>query len=91
MRPHPPFPAPWRPRRAPWPVRVAAVAVLALVQVLGTHGAAFRQPDARAVDLLAAMLLIAGPALLLAIRWRPGPAAAAIVGTTLVYFALGYP
>jgi signal transduction histidine kinase len=70
---------------------VAGVAVLALVQVLGTHGAAVRQPDARAVDLLAVLLLVAGPALLLALPRSPGPAAAAAVAVTIAYFALGYP
>ncbi|BCT75344.1 two-component sensor histidine kinase [Sinomonas cyclohexanicum] len=81
----------WAGRRPPWPLRVAAVVFLALIQVLGTHGAAFRQPEARPLDALAATLLVAGPALLLAVPRRPGPAAAAVVGVTLVYFALGYP
>ncbi|MDP9883227.1 signal transduction histidine kinase [Sinomonas atrocyanea] len=81
----------WVHRRAPWPIRVAAVAVLALVQVFGTHGAAFRQPGARPVDAFAVILLVAGPALLLALARTPGPAAAAIVAVTLVYFGLGYP
>ncbi|WP_430296157.1 sensor histidine kinase [Sinomonas sp. B1-1] len=81
----------WAGRRPPWPFRVAGVAVLALVQVLGTHGAAVRQPDARAVDLLAVLLLVAGPALLLALPRWPGPAAAAAVAVAIAYFALGYP
>lgn len=85
VRPH------WAARRPPWSIRVAAAVVLAVIQVAGTHGAAFRQPEARAVDALAVVLLAAGPALLLAIAWKPGPAAAAIVGVTLIYFALGYP
>jgi signal transduction histidine kinase len=67
------------------------VALLALIQVLGTHGAALRQPEARPVDALAVVLLVAGPAALLAIPRRPGPAAAATVAVTIVYFALGYP
>ncbi|WP_413250314.1 sensor histidine kinase [Sinomonas flava] len=81
----------WAGRRPPWPFRVAGVAVLALVQVLGTHGAAVRQPDARAVDLVAVLLLVAGPALLLALPRWPGPAAAAAVAVTIAYFALGDP
>lgn len=81
----------WAGRRPAWPVRVVAVVVLALIQVLGTHGAAFRQPEARPLDALAAALLIAGPLLLLALPGRPGPVAAVVVGITLVYFALGYP
>ncbi|WP_443020123.1 hypothetical protein, partial [Sinomonas atrocyanea] len=81
----------WAHGRAPWPIRVAAVVVLALVQVLGTHGAAFRQPGARPLDALAVVLLVAGPAFLLGLARRPGPAAAAVVAVTLVYFGLGYP
>jgi signal transduction histidine kinase len=65
--------------------------VLALVQVAGTHGAAFRQPEAHPVDALAVVLLLAGPALLLVLPPRPGPVAAAVVAMTLVYFSLGYP
>ncbi|NUP73278.1 MAG: sensor histidine kinase [Sinomonas sp.] len=75
----------------PWAIRVAAVAFLAAVQVVGTHVASFRQPDARPLDALALVLLVAGPALLLALRSRPGPVAAAVSAVTIAYFAMGYP
>ncbi|MEA5456272.1 sensor histidine kinase [Sinomonas sp. JGH33] len=81
----------WRPRRAPWSLRVAAAVVLALIQIVGTHVAALRQPEARPLDALAVILLAAGPGLLLLLRLWPGPAATAIVAVTLGYFALGYP
>ncbi|WP_336852621.1 sensor histidine kinase [Sinomonas albida] len=85
---------PWsgrsRPRRAPWPVLVVAAGVLAVVQVVGTHVSSFRQPTAHPLDLVAAVLLVAGPALLIGLRRRPGPVVAAVAAVTIAYFALGY-
>ncbi|WP_422935899.1 sensor histidine kinase [Sinomonas sp. P47F7] len=71
-------------------MRVAGAAVLAVVQIVGTHVSSLRQPDARPLDALAIVLLVAGPALLLALRRRPGPAVAAVAAVTIAYFALGY-
>ena len=86
---------PWsggsRPRRAPWPVLVVAAGILAVVQIVGTHVSSFRQPTARPLDLFAAVLLVAGPALLIGLRRRPGPVVAAVAAVTIAYFALGYP
>ena len=82
---------PWRHRRLPWPARLAGAIVLALVQLAGTHVASVHQTGARPLDVVGIILLAAGPALLLALRWRPGPVAAAVAAVTIVYFALGYP
>jgi signal transduction histidine kinase len=63
---------------------------LAAIQVLGSFGAAHQQPERRPIDLLAVLLLLAGPAFLL-VRRRP---VLRVVGTTAAaaaYLAWGYP
>ncbi|WP_077490355.1 sensor histidine kinase [Sinomonas mesophila] len=77
--------------RVPLPFAVAGAVVLSAIQLAGTHGAAFRQPEARPLDAFGIALLVAGPALLVALRWRPGQAASAVVALTIGYFAAGYP
>jgi len=68
------------------------VSVLALVQLLGSLGAARAQPDRRPIDLLAVVLLLTGPA---ALGWMTPtrvPVVTLVVGAaTGVYLALGYP
>lgn len=72
--------------------RLLLPALLAgLFQVAGSFGAATRQPPARPLDALAVVLLLAGPALLLARRRFP---IATLAGTSAVlfgYLAAGYP
>lgn len=81
---------PWRGGAVPWSARVVGAAVLAAVQLIGTHVVSLRQPGAHPVDVVAVVLLVAGPALLLVLPRRPGPIAAGICALTVVYFALGY-
>lgn len=90
------WPPPWhsgagRARRLRWPARLAGAVLLALIQLVGTHVAAAHQQAARSLDVVGIVLLIAGPALLLALSRSPGPVAAAVVAVTIAYFALGYP
>jgi len=80
----------WRGGRLP---RATGAVVLALLQVLGTLGAAHGQPDRRALDALGLALLLAGPAgfLLLTTRRRV-PAVTVLAGVaTAAYLLLGYP
>lgn len=73
------------------PPTVVVVAVVAVIQLVGTFFAAARQRELRDLDLLAVLLLLAGPALLSLRRRLPGPMAAGVTAVTLAYFALGYP
>jgi signal transduction histidine kinase len=81
---------PWaRPGARP-PVYVLPVAV-AFVQVFGTFGAQQDQPDRVHLDPLGVLLLLAGPAALLARRRHPLPTLVAVAGVSLVYMQLRYP
>ena len=65
--------------------------VVALFQVMGSLGAADRQPDRRSIDALAIVLLLIGPAAL-AVRDRwPLVAVAVAVAAADVYVAFGFP
>jgi signal transduction histidine kinase len=69
-----------------------AVAVLVAVAQLGlTTGAAQRQPGRQPLDLLAYLLLAAGPAALLWRRRSPAVVLAVVMASNVLYFALGYP
>jgi signal transduction histidine kinase len=72
-------------------VRWFAVAVLALVQVAGTLGAAHAQPQSRPVDAVGVALLLTAPASLLLIRRSPAVAALLTGAATALFIALGYP
>jgi signal transduction histidine kinase len=64
---------------------------LALFQVIGSFGAAENQLDRRAIDAVAVVLLLIGPAAL-AVRDRwPLVAVAASIGAADLYVGLGYP
>jgi signal transduction histidine kinase len=64
---------------------------IAVFQVVGSFGAAANQPGRRAIDGVALVLVLLGPAALaLRDRW-PVPAAAVAVGAADVYVGLGYP
>ncbi|MEA2972345.1 MAG: hypothetical protein QOG82_803 [Actinomycetota bacterium] len=64
---------------------------IALFQVIGSFGAADNQPERKAVDALALILILAGPAAL-AVRDRwPLAAAAVAIAAADAYVALGYP
>ncbi len=72
--------------------RIALTVVLALVQLVGSAGAARAQPERRSLDLLAVAVLMAGPvALALTARARV-PLVTVVVGAvTAAYRVLGYP
>ncbi len=64
---------------------------IAFFQVIGTHFAADNQPDKRALDWAAYVLLLLGP-LALTLRWRyPVPVLASVLGVTVTYLALDFP
>ena len=70
---------------------VAVAGLVAVVQLGLTTLAARRQPERQALDLLAYLLLAAGPVALLW-RWRsPAGVLAVVTAACVVYFALGYP
>jgi signal transduction histidine kinase len=70
---------------------IVLVAGVALVQVVGSFGASRGQPEREALDPLAIVLLLAGPAMLLARRRYPAGVLAAVLSTSLLYMVLGYP
>ncbi|MBA3719282.1 MAG: sensor histidine kinase [Nocardioidaceae bacterium] len=63
---------------------------LAAFQLAGTFGASREQPERRAVDLVAVLLVLAGPAALLWVRQRPDLVAGFVSGVTLSYLLAGY-
>ena len=73
-------------RRALWP----AVA-LAVFEVVGTIGASQGQPEARDLDALAFLLVLAAPVALIWRRTRPQVALGVAFASALVYLALDYP
>jgi signal transduction histidine kinase len=73
------------------PTDLAVAGLVGAVQLLLTTAAARNQPDRQPLDLLAYLLLAAGPAALI-FRWRwPAGVLAAVMASNVVYFALGYP
>lgn len=97
----PSIPAPaWRvPRTGPGPhswwggvfPSVLVPLLVAGFTLTGTQWARLDQPAARPLDALAYLLLLAGPALLVLRRARPGLVLALAAGVLLGYLALGYP
>src|SRR5829696_7134152 len=73
------------------PTDLAVAALVAVAQLGLTTLAAHRQPDRQALDLLAYLLLVAGPVALVW-RWRsPALVLGVVMATSVLYFALGYP
>lgn len=60
------------------------------VQLMGSFGAAAKQPAARPLDAIAVALLLVGPLVLLARRRYPIPTLVATVAALLAYLGLGY-
>jgi signal transduction histidine kinase len=77
--------------RRPPAVDVAVAAGIALIQVVGTALAGRHQVDRDSFDLLAGLLLAAGPASLVVRRRYPVAVYGVAFSTTLAYVALGYP
>ena len=72
------------------PVYVVPLAV-AVFQIMGTIGAANQQDDTGSLNAFTFVLLLAGPAALLARRRQPVAVLFATLGILLAYFALDYP
>jgi signal transduction histidine kinase len=79
------------PRRFQGPPTAFLVIAVVVVQVVGTIFAAARQPDHRPLDVLAFVLLLAGPAALSLRRRRPAVMLPAAAAATILYLAAGYP
>ena len=86
-----PWRGPWARSRPPRAFRVVAPILLAVLQVVGSLGAAHGQPDRHGIDALAIALLLAGPAALVLIGRRPQAVAVFVAAVTAVYLARGYP
>jgi signal transduction histidine kinase len=89
------FGPPWA-GRGPWgsrrPPQVALAAALAVVQLVGSLGAARAQPDRRPLDLVAIVLLLTGPvALAMMTRTRVTVVTVVVGVATAAYLVLGYP
>jgi signal transduction histidine kinase len=90
--------APGRPQRGlfgivppGWPTDLAVVVLVGVVQLALTSLAAHRQPERQALDLVAYLLLVAGPVALFW-RWRsPALVLGVVMAASVLYFALGYP
>jgi signal transduction histidine kinase len=67
------------------------VAIVALIQIAGTHVAATHQPATRPLDGIGYALLLAGPLLLLLRRRAPVLMLGAVLVVTGAYFLLAYP
>ncbi len=80
----PSAPQPWRPSA------VAGPLALAVFQVAGTFGASEGQPDRRAVDAFALLLVVAGPVSLLWLRRHPVAVLWFVNAVTLTYLLRGY-
>ena len=63
---------------------------LAFVQVVGTFGASRNQPEAREPDVIAVLILLAGPASLYLLRRRPRSVLLFVTAITSVYVTMGY-
>lgn len=66
-------------------------AIVAVVQVVGTYFAGTRQPEARSYDVLAALLLLIGPAALTQRHRHPVPVLGITFLATVVYGLFDYP
>ena len=77
--------------RRPPATDVALALALAVVQVGGTWLASPHQPERETFDLLAGLLLLAGPAALVVRRRWPVAVYLTAFASTLAYVSLGYP
>ena len=83
---------PWGPGPPPRGMRVVLAAGLAIVQVVGSFGAAQAQPERRPLDLFALALLLTGPVTLAAMTRSRVPIVTVVIGAaTAAYVVRGYP
>src|SRR4030095_12021555 len=73
------------------PTDVAVAVLVGVVQLGLTTAVADRQPERQPLDLLAYLLLAAGPVALLWRRRSPALVLAVVMASNVVYFGLGYP
>jgi signal transduction histidine kinase len=73
------------------PTDVAVVVLVGVVQLALTSLAAHRQPERQALDLVAYLLLAAGPVALFWRRRSPALVLGVVMAASVLYFALGYP
>ncbi|MGH9224683.1 MAG: sensor histidine kinase [Acidimicrobiales bacterium] len=73
------------------PPRFVFPVALALIQIVGSVGAGSEQPQRRSIDVLAVVLLLAGPAALAFLRRRPVVMAVVAMAVTVTYYVVGYP
>jgi signal transduction histidine kinase len=78
-------------RRRPWTGDAALAAAIAVVQVGGTYAAGRHQVGPEPFDVVAGLLLAAGPAALVVRRRHPVPVLLVTFASTLLYTALDYP
>ena len=96
-----PAPPPWGPlwwRGEEWDrsgppsaLRFVAAGFVALVQVLGSLGAAHGQPDRRGIDAFAALLLLVAPVAIVLARRLPVGAMLTAAAAVAVFLLRGYP
>jgi signal transduction histidine kinase len=73
------------------PTDLAVAGLVLVAQLALTTGAARGQPDRQPLDLLAYLLLAAGPVALVWRRRSPAGVLAVVTASNVLYFALGYP
>ena len=81
----------WLLARSGWRLDFAVTLAVAVVQILGTYGAAHGQPERKPLDDLAYILLAAGPIALILRRRFPVAVYAFVFSVTLAYSVIGYP
>lgn len=74
-----------------WRADVALALIVGAIAIVGTHFVGQNQPDHRALDAVALVLLAAGAAALVFRRQYPGWVLIFAMGTTLLYLLLDYP
>jgi signal transduction histidine kinase len=79
-----------RPESVRWVTDIAIAAGVGIVQVLGTHIASSHQPERRSLDLLAFLLLAAGPLALIVRRRFPISVLLLASSTVLAFWVIGY-
>src|SRR5262245_44233517 len=74
-----------------WRADVTIALVIGAIEIIGTHFAGQNQPDHRALDAVALVLLAAGATTLVFRRQYPGWVLISAMGITLLYVLLNYP
>jgi signal transduction histidine kinase len=81
----------WTHQGPPPVARYVLAFVVGVIQVGGSFGAAHGQPQRRALDALAVLLLLVAPVAITVLRRFPVQAVAAIAVATAAYLGRGYP